>query len=126
MSKRYNQFPKDFNYVATHRVVVDFEDGKQYVFETKMVLNAYDFRLYKVENGETYDETFVEVGNGIVKLLLNGEDYNLYILDIEVDGPNMHLWCEDDTCFSIEIDANCILTDEETQRKIAEYLLIDV
>ena len=125
MSKDSNLFSEDFNDVATHLVIIDFEDAQQQAFEAIREYSDKYFRLYKVEDGETYDETFVEVGDGFVNVLLDGEEYNLDILDSAVDGPNIHLWCENDSCYSIEIDANCILTDTKKRSEIAESFVID-
>lgn len=109
--------------VATHQIIVYIEEGKQYVFEAQIAYDEESFRLYKIEGGDIADETFVEVRDGIIILMIEEDEYACDILDSIIDGPDMHFWCEDDSCNSIEIDATCILNNEERRRDIADGLL---
>lgn len=111
--------------VATHQIIVYIEEGKQYVFEAQIAYDEESFRLYKIEGGDIEDATFVEVRDGIIVLMIEEDEYACDILDSIIDGPDMHFWCEDDSCNSIEIDATCILNNEETRRDIADGLLFD-
>ena len=125
MSKFSNMNSLDINGNATHQIVIDFEDGKQRVFAAKISFNEEDFRLYKVNEGDIEDETFVEVGDGAIRLLIEGEEYEFDILDSIIDGADLHFWCEDESCNSIEIDASCVVKNEDERQEIANSLLHD-
>lgn len=105
-------FSINLNDFATHQVTIDFEDGRQEVFQAKLQSDEEDMRLYKFEDGEVQDETYVQIEDEGVILVLDDEEYELDVIDSSIDGADIHLSCEDDDDQSVEIDAAFLLDKE--------------
>ena len=111
---------KNSNGSVTHNVVIEFEDGQEKeVFEAVIDFSDKDTRLYKIFDGELVEDTYIEIQEDRIILVIDDDEIDVDLLDFTLNGANFHLACEDYGCLSIEIDAKCIC---DQQDEIAQIL----
>jgi hypothetical protein len=110
MSKKTTNNSND---VATHNVVIDFEGGKKEVFDAVIDFSDEDTRLYKLVDGELKDDTYIEIRNDVISIVVDDLGMEVDLLDFTIEGASFHLSCEEFDCASVEIDTRCICDGED-------------
>lgn len=99
---------------VTHYVAIEFEDEqKKEEFEARIDFSDKDARLYKIIDGELVDDTYIELSEDGMIIVLNDYEIEVDLLDFTLDGASFHFSCEDYDCLSIEIDAQCICDQQD-------------
>ena len=99
---------------ATHHVVIDFEDGReQEVFDAIIDFSDDDTRLYKLVDDEPVDDTYIEIREDEIVVVVDDDEIEVDVLDFKLNGASIHLSCEEFDCLSVEIDAQCICDNQE-------------